>query len=143
MRKHHSVPISYPPKLEAVRKGDCRQTIRMGRRYAVGDRVTLFAWSGEPHRSKWAWKRNEVLLVAADIMLAITGITAENEFWGDTVVCDLMSRGFTCAGWGAIATDILAEMDFIDPPTGFALKAVLEGFHGPITEPVTAQVLRW
>jgi len=46
--------------------------------------------------------------------------------------------------WQDPLVDELARLDGIDPPTGMALKEVLEGFHGKFTDkPVIFQVIRW
>lgn len=47
------IPMSYGPKLDAVFEGRCRQTIRKGDKYEVGQRRWIFEWSGRPYRSKW------------------------------------------------------------------------------------------
>lgn len=129
-RTHHSVPISYPPKMDAVFDGLCRQTIRMGRKYAVGDRVTFFEWSGRPYRSKWGRRLRVVLDVVQNIVLYPEGIMS-------SMVIPIATD------WDAEAIDALAAADFIDPPTGVELKRVLEAFHGPITKPIETQILRW
>lgn len=127
-RTHHSVPLTYKPKLDAVFGGRCGQTIRLGRRYAAGDTVLFFEWMGRPYRSKWGRRLKVTLTTAYPLVLCGDGVVYAHDIpimaeWGD---CDR-----------------LAEDDFIDPPTGPELKRVLESFHGPITGPVEAQILRW
>lgn len=40
MRKH-VMSIAYPYKIDAVQDGRCTQTIRKGRRFAVGDEILI------------------------------------------------------------------------------------------------------
>jgi hypothetical protein len=61
----------------------------------------------------------------------------------DTGIDNLMFQGeFGLWDWGEL--DALAALDFIDPPTGEALRDVLIGKNGKIpSEGAPAQILRW
>ena len=132
----HSVPLSYKPKLDAVFSGACRQTIRLGRRYAVGDTVLFFEWTGRPRRSRWG-RRITVKLTAVD--KAILHPAGMAVLMG---VAGWVTMPWDGCDGNTIAT--VAVADFIDPPTGEELKRVLEAFHGPFpVEGVEAQILRW
>lgn len=126
----HVMSITYKPKIDAVFDGRCRQTIRLGRRYTVGDEVLIYEWTGRPRRSKWGRRMRVTLTDAFNITLAGGGIGLE---------------AFPDEGeysWRSRLADAYAAQDFIDPPTGEELKRVLEAFHGPLTgQP--AQILRW
>lgn len=126
--RHFCIPLTYKPKIEAVFAGTIRQTIRLGRRYKVGDSVTLYEWSGRPRRSKWGRRKDAVLTVVRDVHCDADGVT-----WSE---CE-----FTW--WQGNVGNFLAQADGIDPPTGLELKRVLESFHGPFIAPVEAQILRW
>ena len=41
------LPLTYDPKIQAVLEGRCRQTIRLGSRFAVGDEI-MFPRVGGP-----------------------------------------------------------------------------------------------
>lgn len=45
--------------------------------------------------------------------------------------------------WDDIIIDIIAQRDFIDPPTGLALRDVLFKLNGAPSTPVEYQVIRW
>lgn len=130
----HSVPVTYPPKRDAVFEGRCTQTIRLGKRYERGDEVLLFEWTGQPYRSKWGRRKRVRLTAVLDALL-----TAEGVVWAEPGAC-----GWNLAQWGSPKSDELAARDGIDPPTGNELKLVLEMFHCPFPlEGVDAQILRW
>jgi len=135
-RTRHCVPMTYGPKVDAVFDGGCRQTIRMGRRYAVGDTVTFFEWTGKPYRSPWGRRVVVKLTFIADIKLRpdgmawnVDGRPGKRAVW-------------QTEPWESAFCDRVAKRDGIDPPTGAELKRVLESFHGPLTGQA-AQVLRW
>ena len=52
-RRKWNIPLTYEPKIEPVKRGDCTQTIRPGRKFAVGDLVRFYVWKGRPYWSKW------------------------------------------------------------------------------------------
>ena len=117
MRKH-VMAITYAPKIEPVRDGRCTQTIRAGRRVAVGDEILFHGWAGRPYRSKWDWRKR---------------VTEGIQY----------SNNLTIWRWYEIIVDSIAEHDFIDPPAGEALRDVLFGLNGAPKEPQQYQVIRW
>ena len=131
---HKCVPMSYPPKLEAVFAGKCRQTMRKGERYRVGDTITFFEWSGRPYRSKWGQRWRAILVEVVDVeldedlILIVSGLGAES--------LDLNTE------WDGDYSDDLAARDGIDPPTGFALRDTLKAMYGDEWEG-PYQILRW
>jgi len=56
--------MTYPPKIEGVKSGAIRQTIREWNRTGadpprekkVGDRLLLHTWAGIPYHSAWNWR---------------------------------------------------------------------------------------
>ena len=129
----HIMPMTYEPKIEGVKNGTIRQTIRLlngGREKKVGDVLIIHGWEGAPYRSRWGWQRREVI-----------NYTETFEATKNNIESD----GFLTWAWGeAYATD-LAIKDGIDPPTGLELKNVLEKYHGRFHDfnPVHFQIIRW
>ena len=48
--------FTYEPKIEAVKSGAIRQTIRVDSKVEIGDEILFHGWSGKPYRSKWSWR---------------------------------------------------------------------------------------
>jgi len=118
--------ITYKPKAEAVRDGLCRQTIRKGE-FAVGDIQPFHGWEGLPYRSPWSWRREFVLIEVVPILAAPTYFAIGGA-----------PRRYD---WRGSYADELARLDYIDPPTGAALRDVLMGFHGRGKHELS--ILRW
>jgi len=144
-----NLPLTYPPKIEPVRKGECTQTIRFCTiskskkhpgeiiRKQVGDRVRFYRWTGRPY-----WSHPEYITGYMEIATAIYciirvyGITFYDE-WQPGVFQNPCSSPWESLNW-------LAELDCINPPTGEALRNVLIGKNGKIpAEGAPAQILRW
>jgi len=127
----HVKSITYGPKIEAVKDGRCTQTIRTGRGVSVGDEILFHGWSGRPYRSKWDWRKRVVVTECLDIYISQNhiGIWERNIYFK--------------YGWKKLFCDKLAALDFIDPPTGEALRDVLFKLNGIPKEPVPAQIIRW
>jgi len=54
-----NLPLTYGPKIEAVKKGDCFQTIRelnQERPKTLEDKIRFHTWVNRPYRSKWDWR---------------------------------------------------------------------------------------
>jgi len=120
---HHLMRMSYEPKNEAVFSGKCRQTIRKGRDYAVGDTLEIYESDGNtPNLATRSVKAKVVEVMP----IAIT------------------SHGIGTLMWTSRLMDHIAKKDGIDPPTGIELKRVLESFYGAFPpEGVEAQIVRW
>ena len=123
-----NLPLTYEPKIEPVKRGDCTQTIRTGRKFKVGDLVRYFTWSGRPYWSKWIFLTGYMpIYLARDITLFPWGFRIVNDFH-----------------WNYWETDQIARWDGIVPPTGEALRDVLISKNGKIpAEGVEAQIIRW
>ncbi len=113
------MPMIYKPKLNAIFSWRCRQTIRKGRKYAVGQVRWVFEWSGKPYRSKWG-RRMLVEIVQVDDCLAHEAVIQ---------IVDGLGRIVRGCYWHDQPADRLAAADHIDPPTGVELRNVLKGLN--------------
>ena len=122
----HVMAITYQPKIEPVKDGRCTQTIRKGNKISVGDEILFHGWDGRPYRSKWSWRKRVTVIYEFSITVVDEGL------W-----CLEFHK------WNSAFVDMMAYDDFIDPPTGEALKAVLFGLNGAPKEPEEYQIIRW
>ena len=101
-------------------------------RKQVGDRIRFYRWSGRPYRSHPEYITRYMELV-----------NVENCRIRNEGIDDLRFQGeFGLWEWDEL--DRLAELDFIDPPTGEALRDVLISKNGRVPADGTpAQILRW
>jgi hypothetical protein len=121
-----NLPLTYGPKIAGVCDGSIRQTIRVGRKFHVGDLVSFHGWSGRPYRSTWSFRTPYAALKAViPITIRADGIEAPREF----------------RSWGLL--DEIARLDGIEPPTGEALCRVLSGMYKIPADGIEAQILRW
>ena len=125
----HVKAFTYAPKIPAVRSGECRQTIRTGDKISVGDEILWHGW----YRNMWTW---HIIVTVTDAIPVVIdydrGIRCYDEH----------SDTFHWYTWHGLYTSYLARMDFIDPPTGAALRDVLTEFYGKM-ELVECQIIRW
>lgn len=57
--KTHIRALTYKPKIDGVKSGTIRQTVRLQRSgpdMKKGDKLILHTWAGKPYRSKWDWR---------------------------------------------------------------------------------------
>ena len=136
-----NLPLTYAPKIDPVRNGECRQTIRVlnktkahpeGYRKSKGDLIRFFAWTGRPYHSKREWVISEYQELTEVITI----------FIGNKTIGFIESNsGYL---WNSPFANELARRDGIVPPTGEALREVLINKNGKIpAEGLEAQVLRW
>ena len=127
-----NMALTYEPKIVGVLSGDVVQTIRVGRKFAVGDVVSFHGWEGRPYHSKWSFRTPYVALVdVCDILMSDAGIEFQKS--GAVELGVLVP-------WSNL--DELARCDGIVPPTGAALKAVLmSGVKSK--KSIEAQIIRW
>jgi hypothetical protein len=120
------VPLAYDPKIRGVLDGTIRQTIRTGRRYMVGDKISFHGWKGRPYWSEWSFRTPYYELV-------------------EVILITLYPGGIEIGGnikpWSQL--DDLACLDGIDPPAGEALGELLNEMHRIPDEGLEAQILRW
>ncbi len=131
--KKHVKAFTYAPKIPAVRSGECRQTIRPGDKVSIGDEILWHGWSGTHRHSKWNWRMRVTVTEAVPIVI--------DHDSGIRCYCDQYNE-FNWYEWSGLYTNHLAKLDFIDPPTGFALRDVLEEFYGKMKF-VECQIIRW
>jgi hypothetical protein len=111
-----NIPLTYAPKIPGVLNGSIWQTIRVGRKYRVGDLVSFHGWSGQPYRSKWSFRTPYFpLVMARPIRIRPGGIGA------------LFGSGMDYRAWS-----LLDE-----------LALVLQGMHPIPEDGIEAQILRW
>ena len=124
--KKWNLSLTYLPKIAGVCDGSIRQTIRVGRKFGVGDLVSFHGWEGIPYRSRWSFRTPYVPLVAViPIQICPGGIEMDGEY----------------LPWASL--DNLARLDGIDPPIGEALRDVLVTTCKIGEDRIEAQVLRW
>ena len=133
--------ITYGPKLKAVfETGLCKQTIRINRDFKVGDFLLLHDWTGRPYRSKWGRRLQVVISEIWDVVISTDGIRikAVHNFNTSRVVDSPVYP------WDSKTADALALLDYIHPPTGEGLRAVLYDLNKlPRNVDHPAQVIRW
>ena len=126
----HIKALTYAPKIDGVRSGSIRQTIRpVGRRSVrEGDHILFHSWSGKPYRSAWSWRMVVHVLSVRDVWIVRDGI-----------VFPLID----CAmPWSHPYMAAVARMDGIEPPTGEALGAYLNARYD-LSVPRAFQIINW
>ena len=126
-----NIPLIYAPKIPGVIDGTIRQTIRVGRKFRVGDLVSFHGWEGRPYRSKWSFRTPYFTLTMARAIRIVPG--------GIVVPPRPLHEEYYA--WREL--DDLAARDGIEPPTGEALRDVLLGMHKIPADGIEAQILRW
>ena len=128
----HVMSMTYAPKIDAVQDGRCTQTIRgmRKREINVGDSILFHGWTDpkKPYRSKW----NDWMRVTVTEVIYFLASTEGVKFKNTKII-----------SWDDIIIDIIAMNDFIDPPTGPALRDVLFELNGAPSTPERYQVIRW
>ncbi len=127
--KRHVMSITYEPKIQPVRDGRCRRTIRKGWKVSVGDSILFHGWAGRPYRSPWSWRLRVEVQHIQNISIDARGIHRASHA--------IPLR------WGSVRVAEIAQNDFIEPATGIALKEVLFGLNGIPSEPEPYQIIGW
>ena len=125
----YNLPLTYKPKIDAVISGACRQTIRAGEKFKVGDLVSFHGWEGKPYRSKWSFRTPYF-----DLKTVIN--VDFNKKYGAYI-------NGTWYEWDDPEIIGIAKLDYIDPPTGEALRDVLFGLNSSKGSHFEAQIIRW
>lgn len=126
----HTMALTYPPKINAVKSGECRQTIRrVGKRIIEPtDVITFHGWIGRPYRSKWSWRKEVVVVEVIPIEISKEGMFIDGIMHA----------------WTSWYSARLAEYDYIDPATGEGLKDVLFKLNGRVPdEPMECRIIQW
>jgi len=130
----HIMAMTYAPKVEGIKDGTIKQTIRVvnpNRPFQTHEKVIIHGWEGKPYRSPWSWRIETVIVEAGEFNAYASGVADVND-------------NFRFHTWNSPVMDRIARLDGICPPTGMALKEVLEEFHGKFTdEPIRFQIIRW
>lgn len=132
--KKWNLPLTYKPKIDPVKSGECTQTIRTGKKFTEGDLIRFYIWQSRPYHSKRTtitdyseiWMVDEILIIQTGFLFYHNGKFQKEVNWDNWEMQDL------------------AKKDFINPPTGEALKDVLISKNGKIpAEGINAQIIRW
>lgn len=124
----HVMSMTYAPKIDAVQDGRCTQTIRRRGTIKVGDSILFHGWNGKAYRSKWNGKMRVTVTEVIYCFASTEGLEFENT---------------KIIPWDDIVIDIIAMNDFIDPPTGLALRDVLFELNGAPSTPEKYQIIKW
>jgi hypothetical protein len=132
----HILSLTYKPKIEAVKAGTIRQTIRLKRsdvEKRPGDKLLLHTWAGKPYRTPWDW-RLETTITERIALLYQFGLWHYNE--------NGHGQGYETARYGYM--DEIAKLDGIDPPTIYGLTDTLARLNGLTSlENTFWEVIRW
>lgn len=141
-----NLPLTYAPKIEAVRNGTCTQTIRVTGKTPkkVGDLVSFHGYQNG-RGTPWTWRTPyKTITYIKDITIVGRGIIC--GFAPEELPSEQREEGsfLTYKLWLWNELHWLAALDGIVPPTGEALRDVLVGMNGKIPEDgIEAQVIRW
>ena len=122
--------LTYDPKIEKVRNGECTQIIRTRRKrtISVGDLIIFHGWEGRPHHTKWSWRKKVIVTSVEDIMVHRYGI--------------LFLKNLNKVHWDHLGP--LAARDGINPPSGYELqRSLFVDPNNPSKEPIEMQIIRW
>jgi len=140
--------MTYKPKIEAVKNGDCRRTTRIYNEknpFKVGDHIIIHGWEGRPYWSKWNWRRPKELVTTVIDMIALehTATFCQNPITGKYIGTESLRT--LSLPWHDELMDELAKLDGIVPATGPEYKSILEAFHGSFAKyaPVRFQIIEW
>ena len=121
--------FTYEPKIAAVRRGDCTQTIRPKHNVKVGDRITFHGWESRPYRSRWSWRFKAVVSDVLYIIAHIEGIA-------------LASSPDDILPWDTPYCNRLAKLDHISPATGKDMGELFNSVHD-LKDGFDMQIIRW
>jgi hypothetical protein len=139
--KKWNLPLTYAPKIQPVIDGTCRQTIRTGRKFSVGDTIRFYTWAGRPYHSKRTTSTEYTeIRMAKNITILPKGIVA--CFFSEELHLEdgVYAR---CTLWTWDQLDELALLDGIVPPTGEALRDVLMSKNKIPATGIDSQIVRW
>ena len=127
--------ITYPPKIKPVNDGRCTQTIRKGDKINVGDIIEFHNWADKAYRSKWINRFDVIVTEAIPIII--------DDVLGIGLRYQPESNILNWNSWDGTYVNYLAELDYINPPTGEALRDVLFKLNDAPKEPEQYQIIRW
>ena len=137
MKKHYKA-LTYAPKIEKVKEGKVRTTIRKSHKIKPEDVLVLHGWKDRPYRSPWTWRLSLIVDKVQYILAYEEGIV---------YVADLTTTGYKTRVaylnfWHEL--DLLAKRDGV--PNGnklgeFMKQYKLESFQGGKGFPM--QIIHW
>lgn len=134
----HVMALTYAPKIEAVKRGECCQTIRRynpERPKHPGDKLTLHTWAGRPYRSKWDWRLETT--ISRILRLYFPGIK-------DGVRPTASAQGESAWHISDEMLTAIAIADGIEDPSAASLRATLKRLNGIDSLIGTEwEVIRW
>lgn len=143
----YNLPLTYPPKIEPVKRRECHQTIRklnQSKPKNIGDDIRFHTWAGKPYYSKWDWRSdlwplNEVLRIAYNPFPLNQG-----WYWAELV--NYQDSGVYLHRAVQKITPLellgLAQMDYITPPE--SMTDLFLKMHPEMKNSyVGFEVLRW
>lgn len=129
----HILSLTYQPKIDAVKAGNIRQTIRLCRKAWLkdpGDRMLMHTWEGKPYRSKWGWRLDAPITEVYILRFAAGRWIIFNE-----------------DAWHPLSDDEVAGLaveDGIEPSTRQGLESTLKALnHLDTLEGTQWEVIRW
>jgi len=130
----HKLPFTYGTKIRFILTGDCTQTIRAGSKFSVGDEILIYSWSSKPYSKRSAWINRTDVVVTSVIPIIVSEVGIKFPLAYDDHIFS----------WTHEMINDLAKLDFIDPPTGLALRDVLiDLLKLPKGEESDCQIIRW
>jgi len=133
--KKWNLPLTYAPKIPKVLDGTCTQTIRIGRKFSIGDLVSFHGWEGKPYRSKWSFRTPYWELIwVGDITAYPTEFVyfpPGPSYWGQKYL------------WNSLMGDRIAYRDGIEPTMGDELGRLLNSMHKIDKFGKEMQIIRW
>lgn len=143
----HILAITYQPKIESVKRLECRQTTRVlnpENPKNIGDFALPHGWSGLPYRSPWSWRLPKMPITQIVDLFAFQHTAG---FWQNPLTAKPIGNESCLINyipWQDPIMDELSRLDGISPPTGIEYQNVLESYHGKFTDkPTQFQVIRW
>ena len=138
MRSKHTMSLTYQPKKEAVFRGECKQTTRLGWKVKANQKILFHEWEESPYRSKWG-RRLEVVVT----------VVHRGHLWEDGMEFPTIfpRKLGEIMPWNSHYVDGLARKDCIAPEglsLGLAYKRVLKHLNDILMfDGEEAEVIRW
>ena len=134
----HNMALTYKPKIDPVRRNECKQTIRTMRKRPIvpGDIIKFHGWMDKAYKSPWTSRKAVVVKEVIPIIVHEDGIAKPYVGTGPWI------SGPVCHWWDSYC-DYLAKLDYIYPATGEALRDVLFGLNGVPNTPQEYQIIQW
>jgi hypothetical protein len=139
----HIMALTYEEKIEAVKAGTCRQSVRdfkPARPKFVGEELLLHTWAGKPYRSKWDWRLRTPIVETFCIVKSIP------SGWLRLGFTNKEHTNWCSSMMSSEQIDDVARRDCVVPSTGAGLEAVLRKLNQMTRDQFLAhvwEVIRW